>query len=148
MAQNAEKWAIPFLWLAHCCKRSTKSSYSQKVARKTFTGSVRERIGGPLSPRTSQIQFWEGVHNLDNELTWAPESNCSINLLLIVGIVSQASIPGTKGTPYGCTLTHYLLMPREAKCFLSGYLGLFHIMVAHWFKDSITKDTTSLPGNY
>lgn len=34
MAQTAEKWAVPFLWMADCYKKSTRSPDSQEVARK------------------------------------------------------------------------------------------------------------------
>lgn len=53
MVENAEKWAVPFLWMEAAAKSPLGLLTARKWPEKPLTGCVRERIGGPPSPQSS-----------------------------------------------------------------------------------------------
>lgn len=97
----------------------------KKVARKSLTGCVREWTGGSLSPRALDPQPGSrGKIRHSSEKAprgpapWGGPSPWTTLLHQSAAAHlhgPQPSRPGGKGTPYGGALTHYPLVPGEAK---------------------------------
>ena len=151
MAENAEMWAVPFFWMASCCKKSTRAPGSQEEgSQQSYSPVVSENghIWGSLSPRAldsqpgSRVKIryssekaargpapWGGPNPWTTLLHQSPAHQLQ---------GPQPSRPGRKGTPYGGTLTHYPLVPGEAK---ASRLGIGAYSTARQGHSS--KDVTS-----